>query len=86
MGLYDSDTKESLRTKHAIELVNGTIIKYALAKRGLIAQFNNTIHYFINEYTPKEFHDEVLFMGVQGIMKCDPIDLVCLTYIHRPIL
>lgn len=104
MGLYDSDTGKSLKAYKAVDLTylcpgsKQFIVKYAKAKRGLIAQINDLyepgndlgvqVHYFLNETSAKKLSQDKVFEIRANIAGCDPYTLAVEIYLNTqaPIL
>lgn len=77
LGLYDSDTGRSIPSLKVIDVTKfcpeskQVVVKYGIAKRGLIAQIcdwyrrgkdlGTTLHYFVNEMTPETLAADEIF-------------------------
>ena len=93
LGLYDSANGKSIKAYKivdATELTNNSkrcVIKYALSVRGVIAQIcdwyksdvdlGGSVHYFIDETSPKELSEDEVFER-----RCRVMDTHALTLSH----
>lgn len=98
MGLYDSANGRTLKPYKVVDLTRLTanqplIIKYAKAKRGLIAQIIElykagedlgvTVHYFLNETSARRLAEDEVFSLRVKMMGADPLDMAIEIYINK---
>lgn len=93
LGLYDSANGKSIKAYKIVDatvLTNNSkrcVVKYALSVRGIISQIcdwykpdvdlGGSVHYFIDEMSPKELSEDEVF-----VRRCRVMDAHALTLSH----